>query len=249
MEKVYEIDANGIYYRDLNKQIRDLISKGVKKFILKNVNGQRYILDGVREQVEMDIYGVPGQDLGAFMDGPVIRVYGDGQDGIANTMGNGKIVVHGIAGDVCGYGMRGGKLFIKEDAGYRVGIHMKEYKDKVPVIIVGGKAGDFFGEYMAGGTLIALGMFTRKPNDPICGDFLGTGMHGGKIYVRGKVDPYMCGKECGFEIINPEKDEYLKNLLKEFAKDFNIPFKEILDCEFTMLWPKTKRPYGNLYAY
>lgn len=249
MSKAYEIDAKGIYYRDLNKKIRDLILQGVKKFVLKNVNGQRYILDGIRDAVEMDIYGIPGQDLGAFMDGPTIRVYGDGQDGIANTMGNGKIIIHGIAGDVCGYGMRGGKLFIKEDAGYRIGIHMKEYKDKIPVIVVGGKAGDFFGEYMAGGILIVLGMFTRKPKDPICGDFLGTGIHGGKIYVRGEVDPYLCGKECGFEKIDAKEDKVLTKILQEYCKDFNIDYNSVIKEKFTVLWPKTKRPYGNLYAY
>ncbi len=249
MKRVYEIDANGIYYRDLNKKIRDLVAQGVKKFILRNVNGQRYILDGIRENIEMDIYGVPGQDLGAFMDGPTIRVFGDGQDAIANTMGNGKIVIHGIAGDVCGYGMRGGKLFIKEDAGYRIGIHMKEYKDRVPVIIVGGKVGDFFGEYMAGGVLIVLGMFTKKPSAPICGDYLGTGIHGGKIYVRGEVDSYNCGKECGIKKVDPKKDNVLIKILREFCEEFKVSYEEVIKEDFTMVWPKTKRPYGNLYAY
>ncbi len=244
-----EINSEGIYYRDLNKKIRELVKSGEKKFVLRNVNGQRYICDGIREKIEVDVYGVPGQDLGAFMDGPSINVYGDGQDGIANTMSGGKIIVHGIAGDVCGYGMRGGKLFIKEDAGYRVGIHMKDYKDKVPFIVVGGKVGDFFGEYMAGGVLVVLGLFTRRENAPICGDYLGTGIHGGKIYVRGEVDPYYCGKECGFKKVTLEEDEMLKNLLIEYCNDFMIDFNLLKGSTFTMLWPKTKRPYGNLYAY
>ena len=42
-------------------------------------------------------------------------------------MSSGKIVVHGMASDVIGYSMRGGKIFIKRGAGYRVGIRMKEY--------------------------------------------------------------------------------------------------------------------------
>jgi glutamate synthase domain-containing protein 3 len=244
-----EINAKNIYYRDLNKQIRDLIAAGERKFIVKNVNGQRYFLDGIRENVEMDIYGIPGQDMGAFMDGPTIRVFGDGQDGIANTMSNGKIIIHGIAGDVCGYGMRGGKLFIKEDAGYRIGIHMKEYLDKTPIIVVGGKVGDFFGEYMAGGIMVVIGMFSRKPNDPVFGDYLGTGMHGGRIYVRGEVDPFFCGKECGIEKVNAKDDEKLRDILKEFCDSFSVSYKKLIDSDFTMLWPKTTRPYGNLYAY
>ncbi len=244
-----EIDAKGVYYKQLNKQIREAVKAGERKFVLKNINGQRYIGDGITEAVEIEIHGIPGQDLGAFMNGPSITVFGDAQDGVANTMSGGKIVVHGSAGDVCGYGMRGGKLFIKEDAGYRVGIHMKDYMEKRPYVVVGGKVGDFFGEYMAGGILVVLGMFTRKPKSPICGDFIGTGLHGGKIYVRGEVDPYLCGKECGIEIISAKDDELLYNTLKEFCNDFGCHLEEVISEKFTMLWPKTKRPYGNLYAY
>lgn len=243
------IDAAGVYYKDLNKQIRETVKAGEKVFELKNVNGQRYIGDGVCEEIEINIHGIPGQDLGAFMNGPKINVFADAQDGVANTMSGGKIVIHGSAGDVCGYGMRGGKLFIKEDAGYRVGIHMKDYLEKKPYIVIGGKVGDFFGEYMAGGILVALGIFSRKAKSPICGDFIGTGLHGGKIYVRGDIDPYLCGKECGIETISAKDDETLFNLLKEFSADFSVDFDKIVSEKFTMLWPKTKRPYGNLYAY
>ena len=47
--------------------------------------------------------------------------------------------------------MRGGKIFVKDYVGYRVGIHMKEYQHKVPQIVIGETAGDFLAEYMAGG--------------------------------------------------------------------------------------------------
>ena len=53
---------------------------------------------------------------------------------------DGLVVVNGIAGDVVGYAMRGGKILIKGDVGYRVGIHMKAYKEKFPVLVIGGIA-------------------------------------------------------------------------------------------------------------
>ena len=34
-------------------------------------------------------------------------------------------------GDAVGYAMRGGKIYVRDHAGYRAGIHMKEYKKKV----------------------------------------------------------------------------------------------------------------------
>lgn len=134
-----EIDARGIYYKDLNKMIRDAVEKGERSFVLRNVNGQRYIADGIEKKIKIDIYGTPGQDMAAFMKGPEIRVNGNAQDGLGNTMDNGKIVVDGLAGDIVGYAMRGGRIYIKGDVGYRVGIHMKAYKEKIPLIIIGGK--------------------------------------------------------------------------------------------------------------
>ncbi|HID18060.1 TPA: hypothetical protein EYP27_00795, partial [Candidatus Bathyarchaeota archaeon] len=125
---------------------------------LKNVNGQRCIGGGIRAKVKIIVEGVPGNDLAAFMDGPTIIVKSNAQDCVGNTMNDGKVVVHGNAGDALGYGMRGGRLFIKGDVGYRVGIHMKAYMDKNPVLIAGGFARDFLGEYMAGGFLIVLGL-------------------------------------------------------------------------------------------
>ena len=58
--------------------------------------------------------------------------------------------MHGNVGDACGYAMRGGKIYIKGDCGYRAGIHMKAYQQHFPVMVVGGKAGSFLGEYLAG---------------------------------------------------------------------------------------------------
>ena len=58
--------------------------------------------------------------------------------------------------------MRGGEIYVKGNVGWRSGIHMKSYLEKFPVIVIGGKAGDFLGEYMAGGIIILLGLDGRK---------------------------------------------------------------------------------------
>ncbi len=245
---MYEIDAKGIYYRELNQMVRDAIAKGEKEILLKNVNGQYYIGDGLRaKDVTIVIEGVPGNDLAAFMDGPTIIVKGNAQDNIGNTMNSGKVVVHGHAGDVLGYGMRGGKLHILGDVGYRVGIHMKGYKKQIPVIICGGTAGDFLGEYMAGGVLVVLDL--EESGKPIARDYIGTGMHGGKIFLRGEVEKIRCGKEVG--IVEPDDADMkeLEKLLKEYCEDLNLNLEEIMKKPFQKLIPITLRPYGNLYAY
>ncbi len=241
-----KIDAKGIHYRQLNKSIREAVAKGEKEFELDNIGGQRYIGDGLNENVKITINGTPGNDLGAFMNGPKIIVNANAQDGIANTMNAGEIIVHGNVGDIIGYGMRGGKLYIKGDAGYRVGIHMKEYKKQIPVIITGGAAGDFYGEYMAGGIMILLGLNGKSP---IVGDYVGTGMHGGVIYIRGKVDPYHLGKEVSCIEPNEEDMKLIGSFLKEYCEYFGFDFNEVMSGKFMKLVPLSHRPYGNLYVY
>jgi glutamate synthase domain-containing protein 3 len=241
-----EINASGTYYKELNQKVREAVEKGEKEIVLKNVNGQYYIGDGLRGSSTIVIEGVPGNDLAAFMDGPTLRIKSNAQDNISNTMNSGKVIVEGNAGDVLGYGMRGGKLHIRGDVGYRVGIHMKGNKKQTPTIVVGGTAGDFFGEYMAGGVLILLGL---DSTGPLVGDYLGTGMHGGTIFVRGEVDKKLCGAEVGILDLDEDDQKVLKDALTDYCKDFGLKLEDIMKKGFKKLVPVSLRPYGNLYAY
>ncbi|QER41905.1 hypothetical protein F1847_03760 [Thermodesulfobacterium sp. TA1] len=236
-------------YTKVNQIVREKILEGKKAFEIHGVNGHRYLLAGIKEKITVKIWGTVGLDLGCFMSGPEIYVYGNVQDGCGNTMEEGKITVYGMAGDVVGYSMRGGKIFIKGDVGYRVGIHMKSYQDKHPVIVIGGKAGDFLGEYMAGGTIVVLGIYSQHPERPIVGKFLGTGMHGGAIYLRGKIDPFFLGKNLKVSSLNEEDQAYLKKILKEYCADIGEDLGVLLNEKFFKITPMSHRPYGNLYAY
>lgn len=248
-QEAFELDATDVYYRDLNKKIRELVNdQGVKRLALRNVCGQRYIGTDLHNPVEIDIYGTPGNDLGSFMRGPKITVHGNAQDGAGNTMDEGTIIVHGHAGDVLMLSSRGGKAFVRDDVGYRTGIHMKEYGEKKPVIVVGGTAQDFCGEYMAGGVLILLGL-TLKPGEPHKANFLGTGMHGGVIYIRGAICDYQVGKEVGIAQCDDKDYAILNKHVADYAAYFNNNANAIMNEKFIKLYPKYLRPYGRLYAY
>lgn len=241
------IDANGMHYKNLNALIKETAAAGEQDVRVLNVRGQRYIGDGMRGNTIITIEGVPGNDMAAFMDGPTIVVKGNAQDAVGNTMNDGTVIIHGHAGDTVGYAMRGGTIFVRDDVGYRVGIHMKEYEDKVPAIVIGGKAGDFFGEYMAGGVLILLGL-GMKPGESIVGNYCGTGMHGGVIYLRGEVDKYHLGKEANVQPIDEKDQKVLRRYIEQFARHFGYDAQELLDNPFTKLIPFGKRPYGKLYS-
>jgi glutamate synthase domain-containing protein 3 len=248
MAKTVTLDASGIYYRQLNEQIREAVAAGATNIVLKNVNGQRYIAGAMTGNVTFEVQGVPGQDMCSFMRGPKVRVKANAQDGVGNTMDDGTIIIEGLAGDVVGYAMRGGKIFIKGDVGYRVGIHMKAYMEKLPTIVIGGKAGDFLGEYMAGGILLLLGMYSDKPSEPIAGRSLGTGMHGGVIYVRGEVPKEQIGPGLTAQPVDAADKAAIAGIVKEYAKELQLDAKEILAADFVKIKPFSHRPYGNLYV-
>ena len=243
-----KVDAWTLSHRELNAKLRELVSHGARKIKLHNVYGQRYIGTDLDKLVEIEIFGTPGNDLGAFMDGPRITVHGNAQDGCGNTMNSGEIIIHGHAGDILGLSARGGKLFVREDVGYRAGIHMKEYLEKKPMVVIGGTAQDFFGEYMAGGILILLGL-KLKEGEWHKANFIGTGMHGGVIYMRGEVQEFQLGKEVG--VAELDENDYLtiKGLVCEFAYHFGYDAEKILKHKFVKLFPLYLRPYGRLYAY
>ena len=245
-EGVARIDSAGLHYRDLNQILKTLRESQIKRIELYNVHGQRYIGTSLRGDVEMIINGTPGNDLGAFMDGPRIHLYGNAQDGCGNTMNSGEIVVHGSAGDIPGYAMRGGRLFIKGDVGYRAGIHMKEYGDQVPTMVIGGTAGDFLAEYLAGGIIVLLGLHLKEDRMHKA-SHVGTGMHGGKIYVHGRIAGL--GKETVVEKLTSQDLLILNQLIRDYSRYFGYDPKEISSRKFYKVVSSSERPYGRLYVY
>ena len=243
-----EIDAAGIHYRELNTQLRAAVKAGAQRIDVHNVFGQRYIGSDLHRPVEIHIHGIPGNDLAAFMDGPHVVVHGNAQDGCGNTMNGGEVVIHGRAGDVTGYSIRGGKILIRDDVGYRVAIHMKEYEGKRPTIVIGGTAQHFLGEYMAGGVLVVLGL-TLRPGERHSANFIGTGMHGGIMYIRGVLEAYQLGQEVGQVPMEESDHSLLRELVDEYTAHFSGNTDDILSQPFTKLIPLSSRPYGRLYAY
>ncbi|NLE04790.1 MAG: hypothetical protein GX638_08320 [Crenarchaeota archaeon] len=244
-KKVWAINAQNMPFKDLNSVLHFLDCHNAEKVKIYNVYGQRYIGTNLKSSMELEIHGTPGNDLAAFMNGPKITIHGNAQDCIANTMNEGQIVIHGRAGDITGYAMRGGKLFIKEDVGYRCGINMKEYQNKKPLIIVGGIAQDFLGEYMAGGTMIVLGM-NLKENETHPTRYIGTGMHGGILYMRGKVTNI--SKEVKISPVDDTDLPKIEKAINEYCNHFNINSKQIMNKQFWKIIPQSHRPYSRIYA-
>jgi glutamate synthase domain-containing protein 3 len=74
-------------------------------------------------------------------------------------------------------------------------------------------------------------------------------MHGGVIYLRGKIEPYQLGKEVGVVDLTSDDYQYLERIVKNYCSYFGFKPEEILKDNFFKLIPVSLRPYGRLYAY
>lgn len=235
------IDASGMDYTALNEAIR----QSHEDLEITHCLGQRFLAAGMSDR-NIVIQGTPGNALGAYLNGACIRVRGNAQDAVGDTMNDGSIVIDGNIGDAAGYAMRGGRIYVRGNAGYRAGIHMKEYKDKIPVMMIGGKAGSFLGEYQAGGVIAVLGL--EDSDRPIVSNFPGTGMHGGMMYLRSDCKGIRFAEQVRVAPAGDRDLERLSGYLTEYCALFGLDANKLLASPFTVVRPDTKNPYHQMYV-
>lgn len=263
-----EPEGRRLHYRELNNEIRKAAREGYNWITLTNVRGQRFISAAMTDKLTIEIFGDVGLDTGIFSEGPNVIIHGCSEYLLGNTLNGGEIVVYGDSWDITGMGARGGMIYVMGDGGSRVGIHMKEYKDKKPVIVYGGKVKQYCGEYMAGGVIIVLGLdfhdaiidrkkpVTRENINPrriknyegeIVQSYLGGGIHGGTIYIRGDVPDYSLGVYATKDEFAEKDTEILAPILERFAELFNVPIGLIWSKKFSKIRPLSARPFGKIY--
>ena len=234
------ISAKGLEHRALNEAIRQETECTVTDCL-----GQRFIASGMKDK-RITLEGVPGNALGAYLTGAEVIVHGNAQDAVGDTMNDGRIVIHGSVGDAVGYAMRGGNILVKGSAGYRAGIHMKEYKEKKPVIVIGGRTGSFLGEYQAGGVIVVLGLHTD--GKPIVGNFPCTGMHGGKMFLRGDLTGIDFPKNVTLRTASEEDKAELLPYLSAYCTAFDADLEQLTAEPFTVIVPDSANPYKQMYV-
>lgn len=235
------ISAKKLKDKELNQQIQ----MAKEDVIIEGCMGHRYIATASGNTLSLTIHGTPGNALGAYLDGATITVNGNVQDATGDTMNDGTIIIHGNAGDTLGYAMRGGSIYVKGNTGYRTGVHMKQYKEKCPVIVVGGSSGSFLGEYLAGGIIIVLGL---SETDIPVGNFTANGIHGGSIWIRSQIKPNNLSKQVLISKTSIEDRLEIYPYLQNFSTYFEVPMETLLEETFWKLTPDTSNPYHQLYT-
>lgn len=235
------INVENLSFSKVNQMLRD----SGDDCTLTGCLGQRFIGAGM-EGRHITIEGTPGNALGAYLNGADITVHGNAQDAVGDTMNDGTIVIHGNIGDAAGYAMRGGAIYVRNDAGYRAGIHMKAYQDKVPVMVIGGTVGSFLGEYQAGGLIVVLGLNSRRHK--IVGFFPCTGMHGGKMVLRGTCENVVFPEQvCVRPALEEDKAE-IAEYVSAYCSYFQADASYIMNAPFTVITPNGNNPYRQLYV-
>ncbi|HIR30996.1 MAG TPA: glutamate synthase [Candidatus Faecousia faecavium] len=236
-----KIEAEGKAYVAIN----DEIHQHTGEILVTDCCGQRFIGAGMGN-CTIKIQGIPGNALGAYLNGGEIEVFSNAQDSVGDTMNAGRIVVHGNIGDTAGYAMRGGEIYVKGNAGYRTGIHMKAYQDKLPVIVIGGTAGSFLGEYQAGGIIIVLGL--NRDGKKIVSNYPCTGMHGGKLFLCSDCQDVLFPKQVTVHTATDEDMQEIAPYLEKFSDFFGMDLQQIRSQIFTVVTPDSQNPYKQMYV-
>ncbi|MCD8200449.1 MAG: glutamate synthase [Clostridia bacterium] len=239
---VIKVDEN-THFSYLNRKVKETKDADVT---IDGCIGQRYIAAGLKDK-NIVINGTPGNALAAYLNGCTITVNGNAQDATGDTMNDGRIIIYGSAGDATGYAMRGGRIYVRGNTGYRAGIHMKAYMDLKPIIVVGGRAGSFLGEYQAGGIIVVLGQ--NDDGQPIFHNFCGTGMHGGVMYLRCEKLPHRLPSQVSYRTEKGLNIEELREIVTDYCCYFpEYDAEKMLDANFFILTPNTANPYREMYT-
>lgn len=251
-----------LYEKGLLEQVMPVIRAAQEKVVVDNeicnlnrsvgamISGEvaRYYGDAglPKEAITLNLTGVAGQSLGAFLaHGVSIFLKGVANDYVGKGMNNGRIIItprvyqkgSAAIGNTCLYGATGGKLFAAGTAGERFAV-----RNSGALAVVEG-VGDHACEYMTGGTVVILGE---------TGINFGAGMTGGVafIYDRPKVFiDNLNGELVEARRIDVDDDNegklYLKTILNSYYERTNSSLaKQILDHyrdELAFFWMVTPK--------
>ncbi|MGD8295863.1 MAG: pyridine nucleotide-disulfide oxidoreductase, partial [Desulfobacterales bacterium] len=183
------IDGERVDSRILEEQIQAAVDQGHRRLQI-DAYGQHGI--GGRlwqagdEKVHIKIAGQPGQRLGSMgFPNTDLEILGPTSDDLGWLNAGARIVVHGNAGNGTANAMAQGKIYVGGNIGAR-GMTMTKHNPRFdpPELWVLGSAGDYFGEFMAGGIAVICGYEAQVP-DNILGHRPFVGMVGGKVFFRG----------------------------------------------------------------
>ena len=234
----------------------DLLRRGYglgwRRFVVFDCRGGRFLACGLARcsaNVQIEVFGDPGDYLGSGLEGPEVVVHGDAQDQIGQILKTGRLVVHGDVGQTFLYGAKGGSVFVLGSAAGRPLINAVGR----PRAIINGTCLDYLAEsFMAGDPLNGGGFVVvngirfeddgriRELETPYPGSNLFSLASGGAIYLRdprGIVDASQLNGGR-FAMLQDRDWSLIEPYLRENEAIFGIPVERLLSFEGVPLSPE-----------
>ncbi len=204
------------------------------------------------DKVKLRVTGHSGQRAGSLgFPNTEIEILGPASDDVGWLNAGAVITVHGNASNGVMNGAAQGKVYVKGNIGAR-GMTMTKRNPRFdpPELWVLGSAGDYFGEFMAGGIAVICGYdeFRTGRNRNILGYRPLVGMVEGKVFFRGKIKDYSEKDAKLLSVSDDEWDWFLTNL-ELFLTKIKRPdlFGALSNrCEWQVL--KAKTPVEKLHT-
>ncbi|WP_035237785.1 FAD-dependent oxidoreductase [Desulfobacter vibrioformis] len=225
-------DEKRISSRVLEEIIHQHVKRGNRKLEIQafgqhGIGGRLW--DCAPEKMDIRIIGHSGQRTGSLgTPNTRIEIMGPASDDIGWLNAGAQIIVHGSASNGAMNGAAQGKVFVGGSIGAR-GMTMTKRNPRFepPELWVLGTAGDYFGEFMAGGIAVVCGVNASNP-EQILGYNPLVGMVGGKVFIRGEAKSYS-DKDAKEVDLDDQEWEWLTLGLKNFLKKIKQPnlFKEL----------------------
>ncbi len=220
------IHGRRIESRLLEEHIQAAVAQGHSRLLVEaygqhGIGGRLW--SGGERTVHVRIKGPVGQRVGAMgFPNTEIDVDGPASDDVGWLNAGATIVVHGNATNGTANAMAQGRVYVSGSIGAR-GMTMTKHNPRFapPELWVLGSAGDYFGEFMAGGVAVVCG---HNPQN--AGNVLGyrplVGMVGGKVYFRGPQRGFSRNDARQVPIDDAEW-RWLEKRLKEFLARIGHP--------------------------
>ena len=175
--------------RVLEEQLQEAVAKGHRKIEVQACGqhgiGGRLWRAGDKP-LEIRVTGHSGQRLGSMgFANTRIENMGPASDDVGWLNAGAEIVVHGHAANGVANAMAQGRVYVAGSIGAR-GMTMTKQNARFapPELWVLGSAGDYFGEFMAGGVAVICGIDAQTPEN-ILGYRPLVGMVSGRVFFRG----------------------------------------------------------------
>ncbi len=245
-------DEKRVPSRILEEMIQKEITQGhraieVDAFGQHGIGGRLWHEDN--ETIKIRIKGQAGQRAGSLgCPHTEIEILGPVSDDVGWLNAGAQITVHGNASNGVMNGGAQGKVYIGGNIGAR-GMTMTKHNPRFdpPELWVLGSAGDYFGEFMAGGIAVVCG-FDKKSHENTLGYRPLVGMVGGKVFFRGDASGYSEKDARLASISDDEWDWLCTNLAVFLDKTEKSALFDVLSKRSEWQLLKAKSPMDKVGA-